>query len=58
MKNERVVLELDIKKIYVWTHDTYTKVLGYKTWINWPLIYAWIVKIAIDVAQTSHMTFL
>ena len=46
------------KKIYVWTHDTYTKVLGCKTWNNWPLMYTWIVKIAIDVAQTSHMTSL
>ena len=46
------------KNIYVWTHDTYTKVLGCKTWNNWPLMYTWIVKIAIDVALTSHMTSL
>ena len=32
MKKERLVLESDIKiYIYVWTHDTYTKVLGWKT---------------------------
>jgi hypothetical protein len=30
MKNERLVLELDTKYIYVWTHDTYAKVLGCK----------------------------
>ena len=46
------------QKIYVWTHDTYTKVLRCKTWKNWPLMYTWIVKNAIDVAQASHMTSL
>ena len=57
MKKERLVLELDIK-IYVWIHDTYTKVLGCKTGKNWPLMYIWIIKIAIDVAKTSEMTSL
>jgi hypothetical protein len=56
MKKERLILELDIRNIYVWTHDTYTKVLGCKTRKNWPLMYTWIVKNAIDVAQTSHLT--
>jgi hypothetical protein len=46
------------KYIYVWTHDTYTKILGCKTINNWLLMYTWIIKIAIDVAQTSHMTSL
>jgi hypothetical protein len=58
MKNERLVLELDVKNIYVWTHDTYTKVLEFKTWKEWPMMYTWIIKIVIDVAQTSHMTSL
>ena len=44
--------------IYVWTYDTYTKVLGCKTWNNWPPMRTWIIKIAIDVAQTSHLTSL
>ena len=30
----------------------------YKTGKKWPLMYTWIVKITIDVAQTSHMTSL
>ena len=46
------------KHIYVWTHDTYNKVLGCKTGNNWPLMYTWIVKITIDVAKTTHMTSL
>ena len=45
-------------KIYVWTHDTYTKVLGWKIRNNSPLMYTSIIKIAIDVAQTSPMTSL
>ena len=56
MKNERLVLESDIKNIYVRTHETYTKVPRCKTGKNWPLMYTWIVKKVIDVAQTSHMT--
>ena len=46
------------KILYVWTHDTYTKVLGCKTGNKWPSMYTWIIKIAIDVAQTSHLTSL
>ena len=58
-QHEKWMLSIEIgHKKNVWTHDTYTKVLGCKTWINWPLMYTWIVKNAIDVAQTSHMTSL
>ena len=32
-------------KIYVWTHDTYTKVLGCKTWNNTPPMYTSIMKL-------------
>ena len=45
MKKERLVLELDIKNIYVWTHDTYTKVLGWKTRNNSPLMYTSIMNL-------------
>ena len=55
MKNERLVLKSDIKK-YMYGHMTLTP--RYKTGKKWPLMYTWIVKIAIDVAQTSHMTSL
>ena len=45
MKKERLVLKLDIKKTYVWTHDTYTKVLGWKTRSNAPPMYTSIMKL-------------
>ena len=45
MKEECLVLELDIKNIYVWTHDTYTKVLQWKTWNNLPPMYTSIMKL-------------
>ena len=35
MKKECLFLEFDIKNIYVWTHDTYTKVLGCQIGKKW-----------------------
>ena len=31
--------------VYIWTHDTYTKVLGCKPWNNSPLVYTSIMKL-------------
>ena len=39
------------EKLYERTHDNYTKVPRCKTWKNWPMMYTWIVKNAIDVAE-------
>ena len=39
------------QKLYEWTHDTYTKVSRCKTWKNWPMMYTWTVKNAIDLAE-------
>jgi hypothetical protein len=39
------------KKLYERTHDTYTKVSRCKTGKIWPMMYTWIIKNAIDVAE-------
>ena len=39
------------KKLHEWQHVTYTKWPRCKTGKNWPMMYTWIVKNAIDVAE-------
>jgi hypothetical protein len=51
MEKECLILEWDKKKLYERTHDTYTKVPRCRTGKNWPMMYTWIVKNTIDVAE-------
>ena len=43
--------------MYAWTHDTCTKILGWKTWNNSPPMYTLIMNFLL-MAQTSPMTYL
>ena len=44
-KKETFRIKIGHNKIYVWIHDTYTKVLGWKTLNNSPPMYTSIIKL-------------
>ena len=63
-RKEKCRITIEYNKIYVWIHDTYTKLLRWKTYKNSPPMYTSIMKLPLMCGphksydlSTSPMTY-